>query len=175
VIENDDTVLGDDMGDSYFAQALAQHRSVMLKRAMAIVKNGVDAEDVVQEALERAWRSRRRFTPGAQPAPWLLKITQNTALNLLRRQHGIYRSDPQEILVPTGPDDDVLRAENAERLARAIQDLAPNHRRAFVLHDVHGYSSREISAQLQLPYHTVRTHLHRARRRLRSALTGVES
>lgn len=163
------------MGDTHFAQTLAQHRPLMLKRARAIVKNGDDAEDVVQEALERAWRSRRRFNAEAKAAPWLLKITHNTALTLLRR-HAVATSTAVEALaVSNGPDGDVLRQESARCIARAIGDLAPHYRRAFVLHDLHGYSSREISAHLQLPYHTVRTHLHRARHSLRSALTGVES
>jgi RNA polymerase sigma-70 factor (ECF subfamily) len=163
------------MGDSHFAQTLAQHRTLMLKRARAIVKNGADAEDVVQEALERAWRSRRRFAPGANAAPWLLKITRNAALNLLRRRNSIHTGGFIEMIASTGPDDDVLQHENAQCLARAMRELAPKHRQAFVLHDLHGYSNREISTQLQVPYHTVRTHLHRARRQLRTALTGVES
>jgi RNA polymerase sigma-70 factor, ECF subfamily len=163
------------MADSHFAQALARHRSLMLKRAKAIVRNDVDAEDVVQEALERAWRSRGRFTPGAKAAPWLLKITQNAALSLLRRRDGAHPGDASIIATHGAPDDDVLRQESVQHIARAVRDLAPNHRRAFLLHDLHGYSSREISTHLQLPYHTVRTHLHRARHQLRSALNGAQS
>ncbi|HLI96105.1 MAG TPA: RNA polymerase sigma factor [Candidatus Baltobacteraceae bacterium] len=163
------------MGDSLFIQALAQHRSLMLKRARAIVRNANDAEDVVQEALERAWRSRERFTPGAQAAPWLLKITQNAALSSLRRRNGVQIVNPDDVIVRGGPDSDVLRQEHAQRIAGAIRELAPKHRQAFMLHDVQGYSSREISMHLHLPYHTVRTHLHRARLQLRGALTGGES
>lgn len=163
------------MGDSHFAQDLARHRSLMLKRARAIVRNDVDAEDVVQEALERAWRSRGRFTPGAKAEPWLLKITQNAALTLLRRRDGARTGDASSVATQNGPDDDVLRHESAEHIARAVLELAPNQRRAFLLHDLHGYSSREISTHLRLPYHTVRTHLHRARHQLRSALNGAES
>ncbi|HKU66488.1 MAG TPA: RNA polymerase sigma factor [Candidatus Baltobacteraceae bacterium] len=163
------------MGDSHFAQTLARHRSVMLERAKAIVRNPADAEDVVQEALERAWRSRGRFTPGAKAAPWLLKITQNAALSLLRRRPGTQFGETSVVATHNGPDDDVLRYESTASIARAVRDLAPSHRRAFLLHDLHGYSSREISMHLQLPYHTVRTHLHRARHQLRRALVGGES
>lgn len=162
------------MGDSHFAQALERHRSIMLKRARSIVRNSSDAEDVVQEALERAWRFRERFLPGSQTTPWLLTITRNTALDLLRRRNGSPFADPAELPAREGTDDGVLRQESAQCIGRAIRQLAPNHRRAFVLHDLHGYSSREISTHLRLPYHTVRTHLHRARRSLRTALRGVE-
>jgi RNA polymerase sigma-70 factor (ECF subfamily) len=166
---------GDDMADPLFIQALEQHRALMLKRATAIVRNANDAEDVVQEALERAWRARGRFTPGAKAAPWLLKITQNTALNLLRRRNTDQIAGDGEVIAPGEPDYDVLRRENVLRIAGGIGDLAPKHRQAFVLHDVQGYSSREISVNLHMPYHTVRTHLHRARLQLRSALAEGES
>ena len=162
------------MGDSQFAHLLERHRSVMLKRARTLVGNGSDAEDVVQQALERAWRSRGRFVTGAKPVPWLLTITQNTALDLLRRRSASRVAVPGELPSADRPDESVLRRENAERIERAIRELAPSHRRTFVLHDLHGYSSREISTHLQMPYHTVRTHLRRARLRLRSTLTGAE-
>lgn len=162
------------MADVQFAQALERYRSLMLKRARAILKNGSDAEDAVQEALERAWRSRERFVPGSAAAPWLLTIARNTALDALRRQNNAELGDASGVPARDRADDGVLRRESAQRIELAVRELAPKHRAAFVLHDVQGLSSREISTRLKLPYHTVRTHLHRARRHLRSALNGVE-
>jgi RNA polymerase sigma-70 factor (ECF subfamily) len=163
------------MGDTSFEKALAQYRDAMLQRARSVVGNKADAEDVVQEALERAWRSRERFVAGAQPAPWLLKITQNVALDFIRKRKAIDTSVWDEALALTASDRDVEQREDARAIAAAIRGLAPTHRTAFLLHDVHGYSSREISMRVHLPYHTVRTHLFRARRSLRSALSGVQS
>lgn len=162
------------MEDQWLADALEEHRQTMFKRARSIVKNKADAEDVVQEALERAWRFRDRFKAGAKPAPWLLKITQNVAVDFVRRRNVADRGEWDESLaMKSTPADDVLQREDARSIVSAIHNLAPAHRTAFVLHDVHGYSSREISMQVHLPYHTVRTHLFRARRQLRSALTGA--
>jgi RNA polymerase sigma-70 factor (ECF subfamily) len=163
------------MDESQFARALAQHRALMLRRAQALVGNKPDAEDVVQEALERAWRSRERFMPDGKAAPWLLKIAQNAAFDLLRRRNTAPSAVTHETATRKGPDDEVLQRESAQSIARAIRDLAPPQRRAFLLHDLHGYSNREISMHVQLPYHTVRTHLFRARQHLRSALRGAES
>jgi RNA polymerase sigma-70 factor (ECF subfamily) len=160
--------------EEWFAGALEEHRALMLKRAASIVKNKADAEDVVQEALERAWRSRKRFVAGAKPAPWLLKITQNVALNYLRRHSGLNRGSLDEIAsFNVAADVDVVKREDSRSIASAIRSLAPPQREAFVLHDLHGYSSREISLQVHRPHATVRTQIARARRHLRSALTGV--
>lgn len=162
--------------DQRLADALEEHRTHMVQRAQSIVKNKADAEDVVQEALERAWRARGRFIADAKPAPWLLKITQNVAMNFLRRRNFIDRGSWDEIEAIGRPaDEDVVRLEHLQSIASAIRTLAPAQRTTFMLHDVHGYSSREISMEVHLPYATVRTHLSRARRNLRTALTGVAS
>ena len=162
------------MTDVQFAQALERYRSLMLKRAGAILGNGNDAEDAVQEALERAWRNRERFVPGSAPAPWLLTITRNAAVDVLRRRLDAGSADPDTVPAHDAADERVLRRESAQRIERAVRELAPKHRAAFVLHDVQGFSSREISTRLQMPYHTVRTNLHRARRHLRCVLAGAE-
>ena len=153
------------------------NRQAMLARARAIVKNAADAEDVVQEALERAWRARDRFMEGADARPWLLKITTNAAIDLLHRKSAdaILSDAIVSAKAAPPPETAALRREAFDSLAAALENLAPAQRKAFVLHDVHGYSSREISARQQLPYHTVRTHLFRARRELRRALAGAES
>ncbi|HEV7178874.1 MAG TPA: sigma factor, partial [Candidatus Baltobacteraceae bacterium] len=71
--------------------AIETNRDLMLKRARSIVKNHADAEDVVQEALERAWKSRDGFIAGANPRPWLLRITTNAALDLVTAQRPVDR------------------------------------------------------------------------------------
>lgn len=161
---------------STLADALAEHRKRMLRFAKSIVKNPADAEDVVQEALLRAWRSRERYDATRDPGPWLMRITRNAALDYLRQRLDVETEDFDRVCAPAEqPERKVVRLEEARSLAYAIRHLAPAHRTAFLLHDVQGYSSREVSAQIHLPYHTVRTHLFRARRQLRSAFDGEAS
>ena len=153
------------------AGALAEHRERMLTLARSIVKNSEDAEDVVQDAQLRAWRYRETFNASRAIRPWLLSITRNAAFDFLHRRPDIEATDCDRVYAAADPPErNVVLREEARFLARAVRGLAPAHRRAFVLHDIHGYSSREISAEIHLPYHTVRTHLFRARRQLRDAL-----
>lgn len=152
------------------AGALAEHRERMLTLAKSIVKHPEDAEDVVQDAMLRAWRYRKTFNALRDVRPWLLGITRNAAFDFLHRRPDTQAADYDRVCAPADPPErNVVLREEARFLARALRRLPPPHRTAFVLHDVHGYSSREISAEIHLPYHTVRTHLFRARRQLRDA------
>jgi len=162
-------------GPAFGEPEIDANREAMLRRAKAIVKNAADAEDVVQEALERAWRARERFLNGSDARPWLLKITTNAAIDLLHRRSADAVFPVDEATAKDAPEQAALRRETIDSISAALRELAPAHREAFVLHDLHGYSSREISLRHHLPYHTVRTHLFRARRELRRALAGAES
>jgi RNA polymerase sigma-70 factor (ECF subfamily) len=65
-----------------------------------------------------------------------------------------------------------LRHETIAMLDVALEDLPPHQRRAIVLHDVAGFSSREIAQLDGIEHNTVRTRLFRARRAMRRALGG---
>ena len=145
-------------------------RGVLVRRARSMVWNDADAEDVVQTALERAWRRRAGFRPGSAVAPWLLKITTHAAIDYLRVARP--REDPlDDVRATDGVDSVVARAETLDEIAHAAQMLREPYRETWLLHDVHGLSAHEISSKRALPYHTVRTHLARARKYLRRALS----
>ena len=156
--------------EELLAAKLDHCREPMLALARSIVRHREDAEDVVQEALLRAWQYRGTFDSSRDVRPWLLRITRNTAFDFLHRRQNADTADSYRVSAPADPERNVVLREEARFLARAVRGLTAPHRTAFVLHDVHGYSSREISLGIQLPYHTVRTHLFRARRQLRDAL-----
>ncbi len=143
-------------------------------QARRLVRHEADADDVVQDAMERAWRLRGRFASNAAAGPWLAAITRNAAYDLLRTRRLDADSNAAEEPRATDdmPETTLLRREMASSLGTAIRTLAPAYRDAIVLHDLLGLSSREIASRRRLPYHTVRTHLFRARRALRGALAS---
>jgi len=131
-----------------------------------------DAEEVVQEALTRAWRSRDSCrTPDAPPS-WCLQITRNEALRLIGRQ----RVSPAEPLEPDGefPDQQALgeddRADERVDVDRALRQLTVDERLLISLRYEHDWSHPEIAARLAIPESTARVHLHRARKRLKALL-----
>jgi RNA polymerase sigma-70 factor, ECF subfamily len=157
--------------DQALADALQRMQPVLTSQARAIVGNRSDAEDAVQEAAFRAWRSRDRLRAGSDPAPWLKTIVTRTALDLARartRRSGL----PLEEHSALGPsvEERLVRAEMLTTIGSAAQHLPPNSRRVFMLHDLAGYTSHEIAHLDNLPYHTVRTRLRRARISIRNEL-----
>jgi RNA polymerase sigma-70 factor, ECF subfamily len=161
--------------DAALADALIRMRPALTNRARAIVGNRLDAEDAVQEAAVRAWRSRGRFRTGADPAPWLRTIVTRTALDLARDR--VRRGeDTLHEPVQLGPsaEESTMRAEVMTTIEAAAARLSPSSRRVLMLHDVAGYTSHEIAHLDNLPYHTVRTRLRRARLSLRNELNELK-
>jgi RNA polymerase sigma factor (sigma-70 family) len=150
--------------EAYFE---AVNRSALLRRVRPIVGDA-DAEDVVQDTFEKAWRTTTARA-GSDLRPWLQRIARNTALDRLRIKQTIDGSTPPE-RADESAEASVLRHEARADLETALRLLPPAQRRTIVLHDVAGYSSHEIATLDAIPYHTVRTRLFRARRAMRDAL-----
>jgi RNA polymerase sigma-70 factor (ECF subfamily) len=127
-----------------------------------------DAEDVVQEALLRAWRHRHKCRTPSAPLPWLLTITRNEALRRRRR-----RMDPlDEVAEPADPSaaEEIARAGVRVDVARALRRLSKAERRLVVLRYLLDWSNADVAEHLGIPEVTVRVRLHRARRRLRAVM-----
>jgi len=147
--------------------SLRSNRRRLLRNAYRIV-GSTDAEDVVQDTFERAWRTTT-LRANSDLGPWLNRIARNVAFDVLRRRG--------RTIEPYGPRYDVesaetslLRRETAATIDVALATLPRDQRRAIVLHDVAGYSSREIAQIDGIGHNTVRTRLFRARRAMRRAL-----
>lgn len=120
-----------------------------------------DVDDVVQEAFWRAWRSRRTWD-GTRPAgAWLRKTALRTWLDLRRRRHREPTALPDEL--------QDRRAEPAplrHDLDAALARLGPTERDVLLRFHRDGQTLAEIAAERAMPLNTVKSHLHRARRRL---------
>lgn len=162
------------MDDDDFAAILAAHRGMLLTRARRRVGPD-DAEDLVGETLLRAWRYRGAFVP-AHPGGWLAKILANAIADRHRQaaRRGIVATvldllpDPPD--PRPGPDDEALRREAGDALARALGRLPPGQRDAVLLCDRDGATYVEAGAALGVPKATIGTRVMRGRRRLRALL-----
>jgi RNA polymerase sigma-70 factor (ECF subfamily) len=127
------------------------------------------AEDVVQEALLRAWRSRQSLAETGSFKPWLLAIVRREHARLYERKR--FETVPVDDLV--GSESPVLAvAEEQETMdvRRAIFALEDDYREPLVLQVLMGYSTDEIAEQLGLTQGAVLTRLFRARHKLRRQL-----
>jgi RNA polymerase sigma factor (sigma-70 family) len=126
------------------------------------------AEDVVQEALLKAYRSLPESDPGLKLRPWLYTIVRNTALNDLRDERMHERVDEDWDGVPQPPELMARRAELALLFER-IKGLPTQQREALVKRELEGRSHEEIATALGATPGAVRALIFRARSALRHA------
>jgi RNA polymerase sigma-70 factor (ECF subfamily) len=128
------------------------------------------AEDVVQEALLRAWRAWGELREADAAKSWLISIVRREhARTFERKRFETVDLAELEDRLP-GPGDDPEVAE----MRRAIFALEEQYREPLVLQVLLGYKAREIAELLEMTSGAVLTRLHRARAQLRDAL-GVQS
>ena len=146
------------------------------------------AEDVVQEALVKAYTGIARFRGDARFSTWVFRIVHNACTDAVRyrarRPHvplaqpsGDDEPGERELVEPApGPDAVALERLASQVILDAIADLPHDQRVLVVLRDVQGYAYEEVAAMSGEPLGTVKSRLHRARAALRTALTsrGVE-
>jgi RNA polymerase sigma-70 factor, ECF subfamily len=144
--------------------------------ALSIVDEVSGAEDVCQDAfvyaIERIDDCRHPERFGA----WLLQIVRNRSRNHVRDRKGgrMVPLDGQEIAgARDSPARDAERSELRDRLLAALAEIPEDRREVVLLHDLEGWTHREIAERMALPPGTVRSHLHHARRRLRELLGGL--
>jgi RNA polymerase sigma-70 factor (ECF subfamily) len=132
----------------------------------------VRATELAQDVFVRAWEQLDRLRPGSDAGAWLWRLATNVVLNALR-------ADRRRVArVAPVPEPALLERANmgtplpVRRLSidAAIGRLPDRAREVFVLHDVEGFASHEVSKLLGVAEGTVRAHLHRARTLMREAL-----
>jgi len=160
-----------------FERLVVPHLDAAFNLARWLLRSREDAEDVVQEAMLRAFRFFRGFHGGDARA-WLLQIVRNSCYSWLEKHRAAELSvEFEEERHPDSsgnPESLAIAGDNRERLARAIEDLPPRFREVLVLRELEGCSYKEIAAVTAIPIGTVMSALARARRRLQQSLLEGE-
>ncbi|WP_027058000.1 sigma-70 family RNA polymerase sigma factor [Mesorhizobium loti] len=127
----------------------------------------IDGEDVLQEALAKAFEALPGAEPIANPEGWLFRIAHNTALDFLRRrsrERTFADQDPDMIVDPANP---TIDRQAAAAGLHTFMRLPVAQRSSVIMMDVLGYSLREISTTLDTSIPAIKAALHRGRDRLR--------
>jgi RNA polymerase sigma-70 factor (ECF subfamily) len=168
-----------------FEREALVHLDVMYGAAYRLTRNARDAEDLVQDAMLRAYRFWDSFEKDSNCKAWLLRILTNTFINeyqrkkrsrevldaaaaeqdavdgVLHHANATRQRDAEQVLVERSVSDDVQRALDA---------LPDDFRTAVVLCDIEGLSYKEIAEIMECPVGTVMSRLFRGRRLLQGAL-----
>lgn len=161
-----------------FEELIVPELDFLARIARSMSRSATEAEDLASETVFKAFRGLDGFD-GRHPRAWLYRIARNTAINRDGRNRELLLDDEDGVSRLVGPDDTgepehvVITPMLDEVLERALNDLPPAFRMVVQLVDVEGMRYQEAADLLDVPVGTVMSRLHRARRRLRQALTGT--
>ncbi len=181
--------LTDDERRERFVSEAMPYVDQLFGAAMRYTRNRSDAEDLVQDAMAKAYQSFHQYQPGTNLRAWLYRVLTTTWINRYRKS----QRRPQEVSadgVRDGLDDagdfslfdrldggtspsaefEVMQQLPAEAVKGALDDLPEQFRTAVYLADVEGFSYAEIAEIMDTPIGTVMSRLHRGRSALQKAL-----
>lgn len=156
----------------------------LLAVAARLTGTRAEAEDLVQDTLLKAYRSRNQYRAGTNPRAWLMAILRNTFLNGYRRRNlerRVFDGPDADALAPgwvgasslrgiRDPHSGALHNMLEAPLLNAIDELPPEFKMTVQLADIEELSYREIADSMGCPIGTVMSRLHRGRRWLRARL-----
>lgn len=148
----------------------------LYRYAYWLSRNQEIAQDVVQEAFTRVWKSLDKLRDPAAVKGWLFTIVRREHARLYERyQPSFSDTDPADIApgIISGAGDYDTRTE-AFALRRALETLSDDYREPLMLQVLGGFSCDEIAEKLDISRSAVMTRLFRARKQLRLCLTGDE-
>jgi RNA polymerase sigma-70 factor (ECF subfamily) len=165
-----------------FEVILRRYNQRLFRAARAILRDDLEAEDVVQEAYVSAYAHLGDFAGRASFSTWLTKIVVYEAFARLRRRKRFQPMDPRDSLDSVPLDDVRVDGESPERTAASrelagiveavIDTLPEDYRVVFILRAVEELSVSETAACLEIPEDTVKTRLFRARGLLQERLSA---
>lgn len=164
-------------GDADAYAVLVRRHAPMAMRTAALLGAGADVDDVVQEAMVKAYRSLDRFRDGRPFRPWLLRIVAHEAHNAhrsaVRRAAREEREQRQQRLLTSylgDPSTEIVDREAKEELLRAVARLPHKLRTVVTCRYLLELDEAETAVVLGVPRGTVKSRLSRGLDRLRADL-----
>ena len=151
------------------------HHRLVYGVALRMLGDGAAAEDVTQTVFLKVWNSPELFR-GGNFAAWIVRVTRNRALDVLRSKASRNESELPEALPENEPMEDAAFARlDAERVRAALAALPAEQREPIELGFFGGITHEEIAKRSGTPLGTVKTRIRSGLRKLRSALDQVVS
>jgi RNA polymerase sigma-70 factor, ECF subfamily len=188
MVDEDDLALVERSRDGdpeAFRALVVRHQRKAYAVALGIVKDPDLAWDVAQEAFVRVHQHLGEYKADAAFSTWVLRITSNLAIDVLRRERQGRRAALEDVPEPAlaegssgvlattlgvDPQETVLRRELADRITEALAALPEAHRTILVLREMEGLSYEELAERLGIPRGTVMSRLFHARKKMQVLL-----
>ncbi len=168
--EEDELVERARRGDMEAFEALyKRHSSPIFGLTLRMLQNRADAEDMLQEIFLQAYDRLPSFEGRSAFGTWLYRLSVNRCLDQLRSRSAKEQSRT-ESLTTDFPGHLPAQGARGLELERAIGQLPPSSRAAFLLHHVAGFDHKEVGEMMGIAVGTSKSLVHRARTRLKEAL-----
>lgn len=162
-----------------FRELVGRYTGAMYNLAYRYTADRMAAEDIAQETFLRVYQALPRSRLELPFKPWLFRIAVNLCRDWAARKRPLafaQLGNEDDSLVESIPDEEPLPLERVEAgeleemVRQAVAELAPPYRVAITLRYTEGLSYQQMAEVLDIPLNTVRTHLFRAKQRLRQVL-----
>jgi RNA polymerase sigma-70 factor (ECF subfamily) len=169
-------------GDKAASAALIRgHQRSLYAYMLRLSGNPDIAEDVVQDAFVRVLMNLHRFDPRFRFSTWLFTIAKRLYVNAMQKHKPVYDSDVVGGRAGTSeepwsePLERESRGRESDAIGRALMKLSVEQREIVVLFHQQGWPIARISDYLSMPEGTIKSHLHRGRKKMRQHFEECES
>ncbi len=161
-----------------FAELVAPYSPALLYELRKLIGDPAEAEDLLQDALIRAWRGLPNYADEGRFEGWLRTIARNVGLSALRRRAArrVIETTPVADNIPSiGADPEVLAAatEQLTRVEEMFRELPSEQQEVFFLRMLAGLTFQQIADRQGVPLNTALGRMHLVRRRLRAIFRGL--
>jgi RNA polymerase sigma-70 factor, ECF subfamily len=161
--------------EAAFDRLYAATRAKLYGVVLRILRRTDLADEVMQDAYLRIWRSAGEFDPGrATPITWMVAIARNRALDVVRKKgEASLEEEPHAAETPSEEPTPLARHEMTDQLRRLLAclgDLEEERRRLVLLAYYSGWSREQLAEKFETPVNTVKTWLRRSLLQIRECL-----
>jgi len=158
-----------------------EHKDAVYRQMLRVCGNHADAEDVLMEALMRAYRSLAQLRESAAFRAWLGQIARRLCWQLRKREamapllqlSSMEEEGAQLAAALEPPDAELARNEMKQMLWRAVDELPAEAREIYILRDLEELSGEEVARHLGISIGAMKSRLHRARHAVRETLDRI--
>jgi RNA polymerase sigma-70 factor (ECF subfamily) len=156
------------IGDEYACQkVLNLYKGRIFSYVYRIVRNYHDAEDITFDTFIKCFKSLTKYDQSRPFSTWLFTIAHNQTIDFLRKKKQDYAYFDDRHAVKDNFVQRFEKKKKMERIEQALAKLPPIDRELVVLFHKEEYTYQEISEILKMPITTIKTRLHRARKKLK--------
>jgi RNA polymerase sigma-70 factor (ECF subfamily) len=156
--------------DAAFGEIVDRYKDLVYGLIYRMIPDRGGVDDLAQDVFLKVYRGIPYFRGEARLSTWIYRIVQNVCVqwHAARKPEMSLDSDRRRL---AGSDDRAFaELEARDRLRKAMEQLPPNYRMLVAAHYLEGVQYESLAEALNIPLGTVKTHLFRARRRLRELL-----